>query len=247
MCREAGCRSTEGSADAATDRHQGPAACTPRSAHRGRPSVDGGHRAHALDGPGVHNHCKQVYLAVIRQRIRHADGADIVDIAAASTADVGVDDQPHRRRYDCELSREHLDWSRARLRRPDCRSCSPSGRRMSAGSTLGATRARRLGEEFSWEVKAEQRLHLRIAPQGAPASSSAASASCRCPGPSAPVVLITFYYESTLDNGSKAAASLRELLRERRLEQRDVRGVQVRAVEREAVGERLAVGREELV
>ena len=35
--------------------------------------------------------------------------------------------------------------------------------------------------------------------------------------------------------------------RQRRLEQRDVRGVQVRAVEREAVGERLAVGREELV
>ena len=39
-------------------------------------------------------------------------------------------------------------------------------------------------------------------------------------------------------------ASLR---RQRRLQQRDVRGVQVRAVEREAVGERLAVGREELV
>ena len=36
-------------------------------------------------------------------------------------------------------------------------------------------------------------------------------------------------------------------LRQRRLEQRDVRRVQVRAVEREAVGERLAVGREELV
>ena len=48
-------------------------------------------------------------------------------------------------------------------------------------------------------------------------------------------------------HGGTAAASLRELLRERRLEQRDVRGVQVRAVEREAVGECLAVGREELV
>ena len=37
------------------------------------------------------------------------------------------------------------------------------------------------------------------------------------------------------------------LLRERRLEQRDVRGVHVRAVECEAVGERLAVWREERV
>eukprot|EP00964_Phaeocystis_antarctica_P064609 scaffold38883_cov63-Phaeocystis_antarctica.AAC.2 len=75
------------------------------------PSIDGGHCANALDRPSVHHHCEQFYLAVIRQRVCHADGTNIVHIAAASTADVGVDDQRHGRGDGCELTHEHLKQS----------------------------------------------------------------------------------------------------------------------------------------